>query len=252
VDCANGESLVIQHPGSYLRYRLHVIDEKGDRLRDQIETPEGAVTRLLQRNGRPLTPAEDATERQRLNGLLASPSSFARYMRAEQRNKQMGVNLLKLIPDAMLWSYTPGQPQLPNWSRATPALIVIDFKPNPSWSAPTLESDPLTGLEGRIWIDPVAHRAVRLEADLARAVNVGWGVIARLYPGGTVTLEQTNVYGQRWIATHIVEQLNLRALMIKNVKQRLTFDTTSYHPIPSMTYQQAIKILLDTPPPTRQ
>jgi len=251
VDCSRSESLVIQHPDSYLRYRLHVVDEKGDHLRDQIETPEGSVARLLQRDGRPLTSAEDAAERQRLTDLLASPSSFTRHIRTEQRNKQMGINLLKLLPDAMLWSYAPGQPQLPNWSSATPALIVIDFKPNSSWSAPTIESDPLTGLEGRVWIDPVTHRLVRLEADLARAVNVGWGVVAHLYPGGTVTLEQTNVGGQRWIASHIVEQLNLRALMVKNVKQRLTFDTASYQPIPSMTYQQAIKILLDTPLPPR-
>src|ERR1700694_3321511 len=33
VDCANNEILVIQHPGSFLRYRLHVVDEKGDQVR---------------------------------------------------------------------------------------------------------------------------------------------------------------------------------------------------------------------------
>jgi len=251
VDCASNEALVIQHPGSFLRYRLHVIDEKGDHLRDQIETPEGSVARLIQSDGRPLTAAEDAAERQHLNDLLASPASFARHIHREQENKQMGVNLLKLMPDAMLWSYTAGQPQLPNQPSGDPALIVLDFKPDPAWSPPTMEAEPLTGLEGRVWIDPRSRRMVRLEASLTRPVNIGWGIVAHLYPGGTVTLQQTSVGGQRWIVQHIVEQLNLRALMFKTVHQRLVFDTADYQPVPAMSYQQAIKILLDTPLPTR-
>ena len=251
VDCANNEALVIQHPDSFLRYRLHVIDEKGDHLRDQIETPVGSIGRTLQSNGRPLTPAEDAAERQRLNDLLTSPAAFARHIRNEQNNKQMGVNLLKLISDAMLWSYTPGQPQLSNLPSGDPALIVLDFKPNPAWSPPNFEAETLTGLEGRLWIDPRTRRMVRLEGRLTRAVNIGWGIVAHIYPGGTVTLQQANVGGQRWIVEHIVEQLNLRALLVKNVHQRLVFDTADYQPVPAMTYQQAIKILLDTPLPTR-
>jgi hypothetical protein len=251
VDCANNEAIVIQHPDSFLRYRLHVIDEKGDHLRDRIETPEGSVSRNLQSDGRPLTPAEDAAERQRLNDLLASPAAFARHIRNEQNNKQIGVNLLKLIPNAMLWSYTAGQPQLPNQPTGDPALVVLDFKPNPAWSPPNFEAETLTGVEGRVWIDPRTRRMVRLEGSLTRAVNIGWGIVAHLYPGGTVTLQQANVGGQRWIVEHIVEQLNLRALLVKNVHQRLVFDTADYQPVPAMPYQQAIKILLDTPLPTR-
>ena len=63
VDCARNEVLVVQHPDSYLRYRLHEVDEKGDRVRDEIETPDGGVARMILRNGRPLTPEEDAAER---------------------------------------------------------------------------------------------------------------------------------------------------------------------------------------------
>jgi hypothetical protein len=266
VDCAKNEVLVIQHPGSYLRYRYHVIDEKGDQLRDQIETPEGSVARLVQRDGRPLTPDEDSAERDRLNALVASPSDFARHIRREQDNKKMGANLLNLMSDAMLWSYAPGQPQLPSPPSGSPPgqpptqpspqptpdppLVVLDFKPNPNWSPPDIEAEPLTGLEGRVWIDARARRVVRLEGDLFHAINIGWGVVAHIYPGGTVLLQQTKVAGDRWIVSHIVEQLTVRALMVKTVKQRVSFDTANYQPVPPMPYQQAIKVLLDTPLPT--
>jgi hypothetical protein len=75
-------------------------------------------------------------------------------------------------------------------------------------------------------------------------------MVAHIYPGGTVRLQQTNAAGQRWIVEHIVEQLTLRALMVKNVKQSLVFDTADFQVMPAMKYQQAVKMLLDTPLPS--
>jgi hypothetical protein len=247
VDCARNEVLVIQHPDSYLRFRLHEVDEKGDRVRDEIETPDGSVARLILRDGRPLTPEEDAAERERLNTLTGSPADFARHVRREQENKKTGIRLILLMPDAMQWSYAPGQPQLPNQPAGQPALVVLDFKPNPKWSPPDVESEPLIGLEGRVWIDPQTRRMVRLEGSLFQAVNIGWGMVAHIYPGGTVAVQQTDVGGQRWIVEHIVEQLTLRALMVKNLKESLIYDMAQFQPVPAMKYQQAIKLLLDTP-----
>ena len=105
-DCANNEILVIQHPDSYLRYRLHEVNEKGDQVRDQIETPDGSVARLIERDGRPLTSDEDAEERERLSNLINLPSTFFRHVKNDQANKKLGIDLLKLIPDAMIWSWT--------------------------------------------------------------------------------------------------------------------------------------------------
>jgi hypothetical protein len=251
LDCANHEVLVMQHPNSYLRYRLHTIDGKGDQVRDQIETPEGTVSRLIQRDGRALTQAEDSAERDRLNSLASSPASFARHIRRDEDNRKMGIGMIGMMPDAMLWSYSPGQPQLPSHAGGDPALVVLDFKPNPGWSPPNLESELLTGLAGRVWIDPRSRTMVRLEATLIHAVNIGWGMLAHIYPGGTATLEQTNAGGQRWIIQRIVEQLTVQALMVKNVKQKLISDATDFQPVAPMNYRQAIKILLDTPLPAR-
>jgi hypothetical protein len=250
LECANNEILVIQHPDTYLRYRFHEVDEKGDRVRDQIETPEGTVARLILRDGHPITPEEDAAERDRLKALIDSPPTFARHIRHEQENKKIGISLIKLLPDAMLWSYAPGQPQLPSQRASDPRLLVLDFSPNPHWSPPNLEAEPLTALQGRVWIDPHSREMVHLEGNLFRAVNIGWGMVAHIYPGGTVTLQQTNAVGQRWMVERIVEQLTLRALMVKTVKQRLVFDTSDFQTVPAMSYQQAIKMLLAAPVPS--
>lgn len=249
VDAANNEVLLIQHPDSYLRYRYHVIDDRGDQTRDQLETPQGSVARLILRNGRPLTQEEDSAERGRLSGILQSPSAFERHIKREQENKKMGVRLIHQMPDAFLWSYASGQPLLPASQTGSGPLVVLDFKPNPRWSPSDIESAPLAGVEGRVWIDSRSRRVVRLEAKLTRAVNIGWGMVAHIYPGGTAKVDQVDTGGQRWIVQHIVEQLSVRALMVKTVNQRLQFDTSEYQAIKPMSVPEAVKLLLDTPLP---
>jgi hypothetical protein len=242
---------VIVHTGSYLRFKLHEVNQKGDQLRDQIETPQGTVARMIERDGKPLTPEQDAAERSRLNAMLSSPDDFARHERRDEDDRKQGLDLLRLMPDAMLWSYAPDQPQLPGHGAGEPALIVLDFKPDPKWSAPSLESDLLTGLEGRVWIDARARRVVHLEANVFRAVNVGWGFLAHVYPGGTVSMDQVATGGDRWIVRHMVQQFTLRALLVKDVRQQTLADTSDYRAVSAMSYQDAIKILLDTPLPQR-
>jgi len=146
LEALNNEVLLIQHPDSYLRYKYHVVDEKGDQTRDQIETPEGSVARVVQRDGRPLTAEEDAAERSRLSAILQDPSGFARHIKREQDNKKMGVRLIRQMADAFVWSYTSGQPQKSTWPATSGDLVVIDFKPNPKWSPPDMEAATLTGV----------------------------------------------------------------------------------------------------------
>ena len=248
--CAAREAQTILHPNSFLRYRMHVVDEKGDQVREQIETPEGSVARLLLRDGKPLTPEEDAAERGRLSYLLDSPASFAHHIKNEQANKKMGVDLLNLMPEAMLWSYAPGQPAIPGHGGTTASsVVVLDFKPNPAWNPPSMAAEALTGLAGRIWIDAESQQMLHLEGSLIKPVNVGWGMVAHLYPGGSVSLNQTRAVGDRWIVDHVVEQLNVRALMVKSIRQRLVYDTSDYEQIARTTYKQAVKMLLDMPLP---
>ncbi|HWB32305.1 MAG TPA: hypothetical protein VG714_03940 [Acidobacteriaceae bacterium] len=251
VACTKNEEAVILHPGSYLRYRQHQVDEKGEQMRDEIETPKGTVARTIGRDGRLLTPEQDAAERSRLKAMLGAPDDFERHVRREDQNRQKGLALLRLMPDAMTWSYVPGQPQRPDHRAGDPPLVVLDFKPDPKWSAPSLEAEVLTGLEGRAWIDPRAQYVVHLEGRVTHAINIGWGLVAHIYPGGTVVLHQTNAGGQRWIVSSVDLRLTVRALLVKTVKQQTTFETADYREVPAMSYQDAVRMLLETPLPTR-
>jgi hypothetical protein len=248
VDATANELIVLHHPNSYLHYRMHVVDEKGDKLRDVIESKDGTVARLIMRDGKPLTKEQDEGERNRLNDIIASPSGFAQHIKNENSGKKIADDLIRLMPDAMIYTYVPDQPQSGK-THGRPE-IVMDYAPNPKWRPPTTTSAALTGLRGRVWIDASTRNVVGIEGEVFQGVNLGWGLLAHIYPGGKLLLEQTSVGEQRWIFTHFEERITVRALMVKTLNVRSNIDGEDFHLIPPIPYQDAIRMLLDTPLPT--
>ena len=249
IDAAANELVALHHKNSYLRYRMEMNNERGQQVRDVIESKDGTVARLILKDGKPLTPEQDKAERERLNDMEASPAAYAKHVKNGESEKSMADKLVPMMADAMLNSYTPGQPQS---GRNGGALeIVLDYKPNPKFVPPTTEAQALTGLEGRVWIDAKTRYVVRMEGTIFRGVNFGWGMLAHIYPGGKVEMNQTHVGDNRWIFTDFSMQLTVRALMVKKVEIHSSAKTSNYQTLGPMSYQDAIRLLLATPLPDR-
>jgi hypothetical protein len=250
VDAAKNELVALHHPNSYLRYRIHVSDVKGDQVRDVIESKDGTVARLILKDGRRLTEEEDKAERQRLDDMIASPSDYFKHVKNEGEGRKLADQLIVLIPDAMIYSYVPGQPQTGR-DDGSPE-VVLDYKPNPKFSPPSTPAQALTGLEGRVWIDAKSRQVVRMEGTIFRPVNFGWGMLAHIYPGGHLVLEQSNAGGNRWIFTRFQEDLSVRALMVKAIHVHANVEAGSFQTLPGpIGYQDAVRRLLNTPLPTK-
>jgi hypothetical protein len=249
VDASANELVALHHKGSYLRYRMEMVNEKGSQVRDVIESKDGTVARLIMKDGKPLTPEQDKGERERLNDMIASPAAYSKHVKNGDSEKKMADTLVPVMADAMINTYTPGQPQS---GRNGGALeIVLDYKPNPKWVPPTTEAQALTGLEGRVWIDAKTRYVVRMEGTIFRSVNFGWGMLAHIYPGGKLVMDQTNVGGNRWIFTDFSMQLSVRALIVKRLDIRSSAKASGFQTLGPMSYQDAIHLLLATPLPDR-
>jgi len=228
---------------------METTNEKGTQVRDVVESKDGTVARLILKDGKPLTEEQDKAEKQRLNDMIASPSTYFKHVKSSDQEKKMADTLVPMMPDAMINTYTPGQPQS---GRNGGALeIVLDYKPNPKWVPPSTEAQALTGLEGRVWIDAKTHSVVRMEGKITHGVNFGWGMLAHIYPGGTLEMNQTNVVGDRWIFTDFSMQLSVRALMVKTLNIHSTAKASGFQVLEPMNYQDAIRMLLATPLPDR-
>jgi len=114
------------------------------------------------------------------------------------------------------------------------------FQAEPKWSPPNLESEPLAGLEGRVWIDQNSRRLVQLEAaSFTPSTSAGVWLHTSIRVA-TVTLQQAYAGNQRWIVEHLVEQFSLSALMVR----REAATCLRYFRLSAgiaMSYQQAIK-----------
>jgi len=103
-----------------------------------------------------------------------------------------------------------------------------------------------------MWIDADSKRVTRIQAQIIRPVNFGFGVVARLAPGGTIEFEQANAGGNRWVYSHLVENFSVRAMMVKTIPENTRMSASDFHLLPApITFQEAVHQLLNTPIPLR-
>jgi hypothetical protein len=242
---AKSELAIIQDDDHPIRYRLRKMDRKGDTTREVIESAQGNVARMVERDGKPLSADQDAAERDRLNDILKSPQDYLKHVERGSAARNYSIQLVKLMPSAMIYTYVPDQPQPPG---STSRQIVIDFRPDPAFHPPTMVSEVLTGLAGRIWIDSSTGTLTRVEGHVLHAVNFGWGFVARIYPGGSIELEQQLVGGKRWAFSHLDEDLTIRAMMLHTVTEKTKVTAWDFELLPApMSFQQAVHTLLAMP-----
>lgn len=247
---AKNEVKILQQQGLFsVRYRERKIDSKGDTTREIIESKQGGVARLVERDGKPITAAEDAAERDRLNDALSHPDDFIRHHHRDDSMRNNIIQVIQLMPKAMINTYTPGQSQPPG---ATSRQVVLDYTPDPKFHPPTMFAEVLTGFQGRVWIDESTQTMTRIEGKVLHPVNFGFGILAHIYPGGTLEFEQTDAGANHWVYSNVNEHLTVRALMVKTVPENVKMTSSNIEMMPSLiSYQDAIHLLLAEQIPLR-
>ena len=215
-------------------------DEKGVTTKEIVETKDGDVARLISKDDKPLSADDAKAEMDRLNNLLAHPEIQEHRHKREQEDSGRADEMTKLLPDAFLYNFE-GMVPGPNG----PAYR-LTFKPNPNFNPPDREAEVYHGMEGELWLDQGQERIVKLDAHLIDDVNFGWGILGKLYKGGTLTIEQKDVGHHHWEATLLKLNLTGMALMIKPLSFQTTETSQDFQPFPvNMGYQDAIHLLKD-------
>jgi len=221
-----------------VRYKLRKQDEKGVTTKEIVPSKDGDVARLIAKDDKPLTPEQNKAELDRLSNLLAHPEIQEHRHKREQEDSGRADEMIRLLPDAFLYTYLDiaAGPNGPAYR--------LSFKPNPNFHPPDREAEVYHGMEGEIWIDQGQERIVKLDAHLIDDVNFGWGILGKLYKGGSLTIEQKDVGHRHWEATLMRLNLTGMALMLKPLSFQTTETSTDFQPVPvNMSYQDAIHLL---------
>lgn len=247
---ADKEVRIISDDGTFpVRYTMHRVDGKGSSVRAVIESRQGTVARTLYKDGHALTPEENALEHKRLQEILDDLDGWEKKQKRNSTARGYATSLVQLMPQAMLYTYAPAQPQI---AASTPGpQVVLDFKPDPAFNPPTMASELLTGLEGRMWIDERTGVLVRVDARIIKPVNFGWGgIFAKFYPGGTVEFEQSPVGEGRWVYSRVDEKVSIRELMVHTREEHAQMELSELHLLAHpIDVVEAVHILMALPDP---
>ena len=236
----------LKDPGGniHFMYRLHRQTPDRDEVREILETGDGTLARLIMTNGKPLNPDQQQAEQQRLNRYVNDPSQWQQRRKRQKEDEDRSNKMLAALPSAFLYTYD-GVETGPNGEQ----LTRLKFKPNPNYDAPSRELRVFEGMQGEMWVDAPANRLVRMQAKLIRDVDFGWGILGRLYHGGSFEIEQRDIGDGRWDVVKTVLNFDGKELMFKSIHIKDTETLSDFHRVPErLTLAQGIKMLNDYNP----
>lgn len=222
-----------------LRFTYTKTTPNGVFVKDVIDTQGGEVSRLISINGKPLSPAQNAQEVQRLTALLTHPSDQARHRRNQMQDQRHVDRLIQQLPDAFLFTLAGPHPA------SDTSILHFTFVPNPRYSPPDLESRAFTGMTGSLWINRSSLHFVKLHDRLLDDIRVGWGIVASFNKGGTVSLVNQNIGHNYWVITHMKLDVDGTAFLFKSIHIHITEDESNFRFLPpNTTWQQAVAMLM--------
>jgi len=238
---ASWNELHAHNSGHSFSYLQHKLDPKGSQVKRIFETKDGDVTRLLEKDGKPLSPQEEQAEMDRLNHLLNHPEVQEHRHKKEQEDSARGDEMVRMLPDAFLFTLS-GMVEGPNGP-----CYRLQFKPNPAFTPPDREGEVYHGMVGELWVDQAQLRLVKIDAHLISDVNFGWGVLGRLYKGGSILVQNADVGLHHWETIHMKLNLQGKLLMMKSVDYSTTEDSSDFQiQTQELGYQEAIRLLEKT------
>ena len=227
------------HP---MQYRLRKSSPRLTTTKELIETRDGLVALLLSVNDAPPSPEDRSKEQDRIDALLADPGKQQHRKQSQQADTARAMKILRVLPKAFL--YQDAGPQAASSASGSSGTVErFTFTPNPNFEPPDLETQILTQMTGEIWIDLAHQRVTHLEGHLQNDVDFGWGILGRLYKGGSVSIEQSDIGNGIWRITRFQMKMSGRVFFKTKV-----FDTaeeeTHFAPVSaSLDYKQAIQML---------
>ena len=194
-----------------------------------IETPQGTLRRLAELNGHPLNPQAAANETHRIQTYVTDSSAQAKARKAAEHDDAQAAELLRMLPDAFIWTR----------GGETEDLITLNFRPNPAFDPPDMQSRVMGVMAGQMMISKDGHRIRTLRGTLTSDILIGFGILGKLNRGGTFDVERRMVGDGHWQITETHVHIGGHALLFHNIGQQEDDVKTDWKHSTAHTLQEA-------------
>jgi hypothetical protein len=200
----------------------------------QIETNQGPISRILTRNGKPMSAAEKQQEADRLSKLMDDPAEQARVKQKHEDDEARLERLMKLMPEGFVFEY----------DGMDGGFQRLKFQPNPAFNPPTFEARIFHAMAGALWIDPQQKRLARLQGSILERVDFGYGLLGHVDKGGTFELKRQQVSDVHWKTSLVDVRVNGRVILFKTIAKDQTEVRSGFKSVQTGTsLRQALKML---------
>jgi len=213
-------------------YRDHDVEAR-DVVYTCVGSPQGELKRMIELNGHPISPEETQRETQRIAEFVRDPEAQARAHRNAMHDDAQATELLKMLPDAFLWTIVSDNP----------TDTTLSFRPNPSFNPPDMEARVMGAMAGTMVVMHNGNHIRTFRGSLTENILIGFGLVGRLYKGGTFDIERREVGPGYWEITETHVHIGGHVLFFKTIGQQEDDVKTDWKPSPAQSLKDAERIL---------
>jgi hypothetical protein len=228
---------------SFWQYGIHRVSDSQNVDREQVETSDGPIFRLVKDHGNPLNAGERRREDLRLEELVQEPGAIARVRQEQLKDEARMRKVIELLPRAFLFEYA---------GPSEGVQIRLSFRPNPAFTPASYEARILHALGGTLVVNQRLKRLIDVDGQLTQRVDFGYGILGHVEKGGIFEIRREQVSEAHW-KTNLVEiHIQGKVLLFKNVTKDQRESRSDFRPVPLDISLAEAKVLLDQAANTRQ
>ena len=196
-------------------------------LTHDVTLVEGSpYRRLIARDDKPLPPAEEKKEREKLDKSIAerqreTPAQRAKRLAEWQKQRREEREPWLEIPDAF-------ELRIAGVERVDgKEAWIVEGTPRPGFRPKSRMARLFPKFKGRLWIDKRDSVWVKMECEALENISIGL-FLARLQKGARMTFEQTRVNDEVWLPKRVTIELAARVLLLKNIRSEIEVTYRDY------------------------
>lgn len=221
---------------SFWEYRSERVSGEQNIVREQVETADGPIFRVIEDHGNPLDADQRRKEDQRLRELVGRPGAMAHVRQEHEQDEERLKKVMEMLPFAFLFEYDgPSEGD----------SVRIAFRPNPAFTPASYEARVVHALGGTLIVNQRLKRMIDMDGRLMDRVDFGYGILGHIEKDGTFEIRRQQVSETHWKTDLVEVHIQGKVLLFKNVTKDQREVRMDFHPVPHDISLAGAKELLD-------
>jgi hypothetical protein len=221
---------------SFWQYRSVRHAGEQDIVREQVETAEGPIYRVLEDHGNPLDATASRSEDRRIEELIQDQAAMEKIEQEHLQDEERLKRIMEMFPKALLFRYE---------GSSEGDSVRIAFTPNPSFKPGSYEARIVHALGGVLLVNQRLKRMIEMKGHILQRVSFGYGILGYVEKGGTYRVHRTQVSGTHWKTSLVEVHVEGRILLFKDVEKEQRESRSDFYPVPHDISLVQAKSLLD-------